>query len=83
MVAEDNKEVKKKRDGKGVNYIYEEEMHGRTGCFVEQGKLHDAYTVNPRTYILYLGTALYFYRIPGRMRFLFAKIMPVRHASRY
>jgi len=33
MVAEDNKEVKKKRDGKGVNCIDEEEWHDRTGCF--------------------------------------------------
>jgi hypothetical protein len=33
MVAEDNKEVKKKRDGKGVNCIDEEELHDRTGCF--------------------------------------------------
>lgn len=29
MVAEDNKEKKKKRDGKGVNRIDEEELHDR------------------------------------------------------
>jgi hypothetical protein len=31
MVAEDNKEIKKKRDGKGVNRIDEEDLHDRTG----------------------------------------------------
>lgn len=31
MVAEDNKEIKKKRDGKGINRIDEEELHDRTG----------------------------------------------------
>ena len=30
MVAENNKEVKKKKDGEGVNCIYEEELHDRT-----------------------------------------------------
>ena len=33
MVAEDNKEVKEKRDGKGVNRIDEEELHDKAGCF--------------------------------------------------
>jgi hypothetical protein len=33
MVAEDNEEVKKKRDGNGINRIDEEELHDRTGCF--------------------------------------------------
>lgn len=33
MVAEDNNEVKKKRDGKDVNRIDEEELHDRTGYF--------------------------------------------------
>ncbi len=37
MVTEDNKEVEKKRDGKGVNRIDEEELHGRTGCFGARG----------------------------------------------
>ena len=31
MVAEDNKEVEKKGDGKGANHIDEEELHDRTG----------------------------------------------------
>ena len=47
MVAEDNKEVKKKRDGKNASCIDEKELHDRTGWFGAQGKLHDAYTVNP------------------------------------
>jgi hypothetical protein len=39
MVVEDNKEVKKKRDGKAINRIDEEELHDRTasGCFGARG----------------------------------------------
>lgn len=33
MATEDNKEVKKERDGKDVNRIDEKECHDRTGCF--------------------------------------------------
>jgi hypothetical protein len=52
MVAEDNNKVKKKRDGKGVNCIDEEELHDRshrTGCFGAGGKLHEV--LNRRTYM--------------------------------
>jgi hypothetical protein len=41
MVVEDYKEVKEKRDGKGVNRIDEEELHDRAGCFGARG------TINP------------------------------------
>lgn len=37
MIAEDNKEVKKKRDGKSVNRIDGEELHERPGCFGARG----------------------------------------------